>query len=65
LSLNHPSTDGKAIAKIVKVEIEGDELPIEEWLGQNSALILVQTLKLNGLRQLRVKVNREILPYAL
>ena len=33
LSLDHPSTDGKAIAKIVKVEIAGDESRIEEWLG--------------------------------
>jgi hypothetical protein len=33
LSLDHPSIDGKAIAKIVKVEIAGDESRIEEWLG--------------------------------
>ena len=33
LSLDHPSTDGKVIAKIVKVEIAGDESRIEEWLG--------------------------------
>ena len=33
LSLDHPSTDGKAIAKIVKVEFAGDESRIEEWLG--------------------------------
>jgi hypothetical protein len=33
LSLDHPSTDGKAIAKIVKVELAGDESRIEEWLG--------------------------------
>jgi hypothetical protein len=33
LSLDHPSTNGKAIAKIVKVEIAGDESRIEEWLG--------------------------------
>ena len=33
LSLDHPSTDEKAIAKIVKVEISGDESRIEEWLG--------------------------------
>ena len=33
LSLDHPSSDGKAIAKIVKVEISGDESRIEEWLG--------------------------------
>ena len=33
LSLDHPLTDGKAIAKIVKVKIAGDESRIEEWLG--------------------------------
>ena len=33
LSLDHPSTDGKAIAKIVKLEIYGDESRIDEWLG--------------------------------
>ena len=33
LSLYHPSTDGKAITKIVKIEIAGDESCIEEWLG--------------------------------
>jgi hypothetical protein len=33
LSLDHPSTDGKAITKIVKIEISGDESRIEEWLG--------------------------------
>ena len=32
-SLDHPSTDGKAIAKIVKIEIAGDGSRIEEWLG--------------------------------
>ena len=33
LSLNHPSTDGKAIAKIVKIKTSGEESHIEEWLG--------------------------------
>ena len=33
LLLDHPSTDRKAIAKIVKVEIAGDESRMEEWLG--------------------------------
>jgi hypothetical protein len=33
LSLDHPSIDGKAIAKIVKIEISGDKSRIEEWLG--------------------------------
>ena len=30
---HHPSTDGKAVAKIVKIEIAGDESAISEWLG--------------------------------
>ena len=30
---HHPSTDGKAVAKIVKFEIAGDESAISEWLG--------------------------------
>jgi hypothetical protein len=30
---HHPSTDGKAVAKILKIEIVGDESAISEWLG--------------------------------
>ena len=30
---HHPSTDGKAVANIVKIEIAGDESRIAEWLG--------------------------------
>jgi len=32
---HHPSTDGKAVAKIVKIEIAGDESTIAEWLGSD------------------------------
>ena len=32
---HHPSTDGKAVAKIVKIEIAGDETTIAEWLGSD------------------------------
>jgi hypothetical protein len=35
LSGDHPSTDGKAVAEIVKIEIAGDEGTIEEWLGSD------------------------------
>lgn len=35
LSQDHPSNDGKAIAKIVKVEIAGDESTIATWLGSD------------------------------
>jgi hypothetical protein len=34
---HHPSTDGKAVAKIVKVEIAGDEKIITDWLGSDTA----------------------------
>ena len=34
---HHPSTDGKAVAKIVKVEIAGDEKIINDWLGSDTA----------------------------
>ena len=33
---HHPSTDGKAVATITKVEIAGDEKTIAEWLGSNA-----------------------------
>jgi hypothetical protein len=39
-SLDHPSTDGKVIAKIVKVEITGDEKRITDWLGNDLATAL-------------------------
>ncbi len=32
---HHPSTDGKPTAKIVKVEIAGDEKTISTWLGSD------------------------------
>ena len=31
----HPSTDGKPVAKIVKIEIAGDESTIADWLGSD------------------------------
>ena len=37
---HHPSTDGKAVAKIVKVEIAGDEKTTAEWLGSNATQAL-------------------------
>ena len=38
LSSIHPSTDGKAVAKIVKIEIAGVENTIEEWLGSDLSM---------------------------
>lgn len=37
LSQDHPSADGKPVAKIVKVEIAGSEETIESWLGSDLA----------------------------
>ena len=48
LSLDHSSTDGKAIAKIVKIEIAGDESRIENDLDQNSVPRLAQIAESNG-----------------
>ena len=38
--LDHPTTVEKAITKIIKAEIAGDQVRIEEWLGSE----LVTTL---------------------
>jgi hypothetical protein len=35
MSQDHPSTDGKAVAEIIKIEIAGDEKTIEVWLGSD------------------------------
>ena len=45
LSLDHPSTDGRVIAKIVKVEIAGDESRIEEWLGSELRVAIGSDVK--------------------
>ena len=37
---HHPSTDGKAVSKIIKVEIAGDEKTITDWLGSDAAQAL-------------------------
>jgi hypothetical protein len=37
---HHPSTDGKAVATILKVEIAGDEKTITDWLGSDAAAAL-------------------------
>lgn len=34
---HHPSTDGKAVAKIIKVEIAGDEATITNYLGSDTS----------------------------
>ena len=37
---HHPSTDGKAVATIVKIEIAGDEATITNYLGSDTAKAL-------------------------
>ena len=34
LTLDHPSTDGKAVSKITKVEIAGDKNKLTKWVGE-------------------------------
>ena len=46
--LYHLGTDGKAIAKIVKVEIAGDTVLIEEWLGSGLKKTHDSETKLSG-----------------
>jgi len=33
LTLDHPSTDGKAVSKITKIEIAGDKNSLTDWVG--------------------------------
>jgi len=35
LTLNHPSTDGKAVSKISKIEIAGDKKSLTDWVGDD------------------------------
>jgi hypothetical protein len=41
LTKEHPSTDGKATAKISKIEIAGDESKIKDWLDSDISKSLV------------------------
>ena len=36
----HPSTDGKPVAEIVKIEIAGDEETVDKWIGINHKIAL-------------------------
>lgn len=46
---HHPSTDGKAVATIVKVEIAGDEKTITDWLGSDAATALGDNVEVEWL----------------
>jgi hypothetical protein len=35
LTLDHPSTDGKAVSKISKIEIAGDKKSLTDWVGDD------------------------------
>lgn len=35
LTLDHPSTDGKAVSKITKIEISGDKQSLTDWVGSD------------------------------
>jgi hypothetical protein len=48
-SLDHPSTYGKAIAKIVKVEIAGDPIHFEDGLGSDLAIALGSEIEVEWL----------------
>ena len=37
LTQDHPSTDGKPVAEIKRIDISGDEQIIKEWLGSEPA----------------------------
>ncbi len=46
---HHPSTDGKAVATIVKVEIAGDEATISNYLGSDTAQALGDNVEVEWL----------------
>ena len=46
---HHPSTDGKAVATIVKVEIAGDEATITNYLGSDTAAALGSNVEVEWL----------------
>lgn len=46
---HHPSTDGKAVAKILKVEIAGDEATITNYLGSDTATALGSNVEVEWL----------------
>jgi len=46
---DHPSIDGKAITMIVKFEIDGDTVPIEELLGKFLKNVLGSKVEVNWL----------------
>ncbi len=54
--LDHPSIDGKAIAKIVKVEIAGDESRIEDWLGSELRAVVGSDVEVEWVQSLQITV---------
>ena len=48
---HHPSTDGKTVAKIVKIEIAGDETTISDWLGLDVKSAIGSGIEVDWLNQ--------------
>ena len=46
---HHPCTDGKAAAKILEIEIAGDETTITTWLGSGMAHAIGDGVEVNWL----------------
>jgi len=46
---HHPSIDGKAVSKIVKIEISGSKEKITNWIGSNIELSIGSSVKLDWL----------------
>jgi hypothetical protein len=44
---HHPSTDGKAVAKIIKIEIAGEEEKVSTWLGDKIEKALGSSIEVN------------------
>ena len=65
LSLDRPSIDGKAIAKISKVEIAGDESRIEEWLDSELRAAIVSDVEVEWVSASANDGESELLQYTL
>ena len=46
---HHPSTDGKAVSKIVKIEIAGSRKKINNWIGFDAEVSIGPSVELDWL----------------
>ena len=69
---HHPSTDGRAVAEIVKIEIAGEETTISDWLGLDVNIAVGNGIEIEwvptevnngetGIVQIQFKVNNSTL----